>query len=168
MRDMNVEVIFDTMNRQGVQYLLIGGMNFMLRHEPMLTYDVDLWIEDTDENRRCCESALVELNATWGPTDVSWQAVANFKPGWLDGRGVFCTLCPAGAIDIMRSVHGLPNWRHCRDRAICATTKLGTHYLAICDADMLTCQLALSEGERKQFRIETLNAALRQSEVTDD
>ncbi len=165
---MNVDCILDSMNRHDVRYLLIGGMNFMLRHEPILTFDVDLWIEDTDENRRRCELALAELDATWGPTDESWQPVANFKPGWLDGRGVFCTLSPSGAIDIFRSVRGLPDWTQCHDRAISSTTKNRTHYLALGDAEMLACQLALSEGERKQSRIDALNASLRKSEVTDD
>ena len=49
---MNIDEILATMNRHGCQFLLIGGMNFMLRHQPILTYDVDLWVEDSDENRR--------------------------------------------------------------------------------------------------------------------
>ena len=63
------------MNRHGVRFLLIGGMNFMLRHEPVLTFDIDLWIEDTEANRRNCETAIVELETTWGPTDDTWQPV---------------------------------------------------------------------------------------------
>jgi len=33
--------IFETFNRHGVNYLLIGGMNMLLRHGGNLTYDVD-------------------------------------------------------------------------------------------------------------------------------
>ena len=36
---MDVERILQTMNGKQVAYLLIGGMNFLLRHEPMLTFD---------------------------------------------------------------------------------------------------------------------------------
>jgi hypothetical protein len=55
---MNVDRILGTMQDHGVRCLLIGGMNYLLRHEPVLTYDVDLWIEDTAANRRRCEQAI--------------------------------------------------------------------------------------------------------------
>ena len=52
---MNVDEILRVFNECGVEYLLIGGMNFLLRHQPVLTYDIDLWIRDTPMNRavRC-------------------------------------------------------------------------------------------------------------------
>jgi hypothetical protein len=65
---MNVDRILETFNRQQVAYLLIGGMNFLLGHKPVLTYDVDLWVEDTEENLRRCEAALAELDAEWRRT----------------------------------------------------------------------------------------------------
>ena len=40
---MNVDTIPDTMNSRNVAYLLIGVMNFLLRHAPVMTYDVDLF-----------------------------------------------------------------------------------------------------------------------------
>jgi hypothetical protein len=82
---MNADQILTTMNQFGVAYLLIGGMNFLLRHEPsLLTYDVDLWIENTPENRKRCESALAALDAEWGATDADWGPVAQRQSGWLD------------------------------------------------------------------------------------
>jgi hypothetical protein len=38
---MNVDEILGELGAAGVDYLLIGGMNFLLRHEPELTFDVD-------------------------------------------------------------------------------------------------------------------------------
>jgi hypothetical protein len=38
---MNIDHILQTFNTCEVDYLLIGGMNFLLRHEPVLTYDID-------------------------------------------------------------------------------------------------------------------------------
>jgi hypothetical protein len=161
MKQMNVDHILSTMNRHGVRYLLIGGMNFMLRHEPVLTFDIDLWIEDTEANRRNCETALVELETTWGPTDDTWQPVANLGSGWLDEKQVYCTLSTSGAIDIFRSVRGLSNWTSCNQRALNETTKEGVQYFALSDEDMLACQLALDEGERKQSRINSLRATIK-------
>jgi hypothetical protein len=46
---MNIDRILETFNRRDVSYLLIGDMNFLLRHAPVLTYDVDLWTCPNDE-----------------------------------------------------------------------------------------------------------------------
>jgi len=73
MNAMNVDHILDTMNAEGVEYLLIGGMNFLLRHQPVLTDDVDLWICDTDANRARSERALIRLAAAWGTTLKDWK-----------------------------------------------------------------------------------------------
>lgn len=41
-------------NAAGVEYMLIGGMNYLLRHDPVLTFDVDVWINDAEGNRARC------------------------------------------------------------------------------------------------------------------
>jgi hypothetical protein len=80
---MNLDRILATFNTHRVPYLLIGGMNFLLRHAPVLTSDVDLWIEDAPENCTRCEQALAELGAEWGTADADWGPVAGKRPGWL-------------------------------------------------------------------------------------
>jgi hypothetical protein len=84
---MNIDHILRTFNASEVEYLLIGGMNFLLRHEPVLTYDIDFWILDTAANLDRCDSALRQLDASWGPTEDSWRPVAE-QAGWLT------RLCP--------------------------------------------------------------------------
>ncbi|HMP76278.1 MAG TPA: hypothetical protein PKE12_08285 [Kiritimatiellia bacterium] len=59
---LDVDAIFDAFNSREVEYILIGGMNFLLRHQPVLTFDVDVWIHDTAENRTRCEAALNALD----------------------------------------------------------------------------------------------------------
>jgi hypothetical protein len=158
---MNVDRILDTFNQHRVRYLLIGGMNFLLRHEPTLTYDVDIWIEDNEDNRGRCESALTDLQAEWGPTDDTWQRVAEFDSNWLEAKAVFCLMSPYGAIDIFRSVRGLDDWQLCWDRAVDESTQAGISFRGLSDDDMLRCQLALAEGERKQSRIRALETAIQ-------
>ena len=48
----NIDHILATLGRHQVDYLLIGGVNFLLRHAPVLTYDVDVWIEGTRNKAR--------------------------------------------------------------------------------------------------------------------
>jgi hypothetical protein len=158
---MNVDDILREFNNHGVDCILIGGMNFLLRHAPVLTFDIDLWIEDSAENRSRCEGALAALAAEWGATDADWGPVANRRPGWLLQQTLFCLTSPSGSIDVFRAVCGLDSWSDCRRRAYPGQTAGGTPYWGLCDEDMLRSQTALDEKEQKRQRIETLRAALR-------
>lgn len=158
---MNIDRILDTFHHHRVAYLLIGGVNFLLRHRPVLTYDVDLWVEDTDDNLGKTESALAVLDAAWGPTEATWQPVRQQPTGWLRRQELFCLSSPHGAIDIFREVRGLPDWTACRQRAITGSTGTGIPYWGLSDADMLASQLALDEADRNPERVYVLQEALR-------
>lgn len=157
---MNVDHILDTLNRQEVEYLLIGGMNFFIRHRPVSTFDVDVWIADTPVNRSRCEAALRELDASWGAEESEWGPVARLGQGWLERHGVYCLTSPSGDIDIFRSVRGLPDWSTCGRRAVSLTTGSGVPFLGLSDQDMLTCQLALPEGQQRVDRVQFLRKVL--------
>lgn len=161
---MNVDHILATMNSHQVDCILIGGMNFLLRHTPIVTYDVDLWVDDTSENLDRCQKALCQLGAEWGPSEAEWEPVAVRKPGWLHTQSLFCLTSPHGAIDVFRSVEGLKSWAACRARAQADSTAGGVAFVGLSDEDMLQCQLALPEGQRNQARIGALKKALGQTE----
>jgi hypothetical protein len=152
----NTDHVLGTLNRHGVDYLLIGGVNFLLRHAPVLTYDLDVWIDDVANNRHRCEAALAELQAEWGVTEDDWGPVKSKQPGWLDCRSVVCLTSPHGAIDVFRSVLGLDSWAVCRSRAEECKTGSNTPFSGLSDTDMLACQLALPEGQRNEERIRYL------------
>ena len=63
-----IDDILQVLNHHGVQYILIGGVNFLLQHQPIATFDVDFWVEDSDENRDRCHAALAALGAFGVPT----------------------------------------------------------------------------------------------------
>lgn len=157
---MNVDGMFAALNGAGVDYLLIGGMNFLLRHEPVLTFDVDVWIEDSPANRARCAVALRALNATWGRTEEEWGPVSRFGDDWLSGQGVFCMVTSAGPLDVFRSVAGLASWAESAARAVPARTPAGTAYRGLSDTDMLACQLALDESSRKLDRVRLLKRVI--------
>jgi hypothetical protein len=157
---MNVDRVLAAMNDHGVRCLLIGGMNFLLRHEPVLTYDVDLWIEDTEENGRRCETALASLDAAWGPTESEWRPVAELPAGWLGRQRVFALTTAHGAVDIFRSVAGLSDWASSFANACLERTAAGTPYRGLSDSDMLRCQEALDASERKWDRVRRLREVM--------
>jgi hypothetical protein len=145
---MQVDQILDAFNRRGVAYLLIGGANFMLRHAPVLTYDLDLWVEDTEANLDRCAAALADLQAEWGASEEAWGPVAKLPAGWLRRQALYCLTSPHGAIDVFRAVTGLPRWQECSGRGLS-------------DEDMLRSQEALAPKEQKADRIRALRAVLQ-------
>lgn len=160
MGSVNVDRILRALNRRRVSYLLVGGMNYLLRHKPVLTYDVDVWVEDSPANLRRCERALAALKAEWGPTVKAWKPVAHYAAGWLERQQVFCLTSPSGAIDIFRAIRGLGAWRSSRARAVRCTTPAGISCWALSDRDLLRSQAAVPRAERKPERIRDLRRAL--------
>ncbi len=157
---MNIDHILETFNRNNVACLLIGGVHFLLRHKPYMTFDIDFWVRDDADNLGRCEKALAELGAEWGVGDEDWGPVAQRPPGWLNSQAVFCLASPFGAIDIFRSVQGLASWESSNLHAVSGKTASGAEYRGISDQDMLLCQEALPEPMRKLDRIRILKQAL--------
>ena len=160
---MDVDHILSVFNQQEVRYLLIGGVNYLLRHQPVLTFDVDFWIEDSDGNRRRCEHALSLLEAQWGPSEEEWKPVAEMAPDWLARQPVYCLTSTYGAIDIFRSVRGLADWGSSFADSVAGVTAAGVAYRGLSDRDMLKCQLVLDPESRKNDRIRELERVIHAS-----
>src|SRR6476661_6609192 len=103
---MNVDEILLTLNAEQVDYVLIGGMNFLIRHLPELTFDVDIWVQDVSENLARLNRCLRGLGAEWGPTENQWAAVPD-DWHWLEIQSDFCLTTREGALDVFRDVVGL-------------------------------------------------------------
>lgn len=158
---MNVDEILRALNDEQVDYLLIGGMNFLLRHSPELTFDVDVWVRDDASNLSRVNRALQKLGAEWGANDKDWRSVPD-DWRWLQRQGCFCLTTKHGALDVFREVRGLDGrYDECSATAIPSTTSNGAQYRALSDEHMLACQEALPEHERKPKRIETLRRAIQ-------
>jgi hypothetical protein len=157
---MNVDRMLQEFNAAGADYLLIGGMNFLLRHLPELTFDVDFWVEDSAGNLANVNAALRALGASWGPTEELWRLVPETSV-WLDSQTVFCLTTEFGALDIFRDVRGLEGrYAECKQSGVQARTASGVSYVGLSDQHMLESQLALEEKDRKQNRIAVLRRAL--------
>ncbi len=160
---MNVDKMLRALNEEQVDYLLIGGMNFLLQHLPELTFDVDIWVRDQAGNLDRLNRALGRLGAEWGPTEAAWAPVPQ-DWRWLETQAVFCLTTQYGALDVFRDVLGLEGrYTECRTRSVPAQTASGIRFDGLCDEDMLACQEALPPGQRKLRRMEILRRAMRQA-----
>ena len=158
---MNVDEILQALNSEQVDYLLIGGMNFLLRHLPELTYDVDIWVRDDATNLPKLNRALRSMGAEWGRTEAEWKLVPDDWL-WLEKQVVYCLTTKHGALDVFREVRGLEGrYAQCRERGVPSTTGTGVKFPALSDKDMLACQEALLPHERNQRRMEVLREAIR-------
>jgi hypothetical protein len=158
---MNIDHIIRTFNENEVKYMLIGGMHFLLRHKPLLTFDIDFWVEDKSKNLLRCEKALVSLEAEWGANDKDWGPVAKKTSGWLKTQPVYCLTSPFGAIDIFLNVTGLESWLACNTRAVEGKTTGGIPYRGISDEDSLRSQYALDKKDQRCERISVLKVAIK-------
>jgi len=157
---MNVDLILSTFNRSDADYILIGGMNFFIVHQPLATFDVDFWIADSAANHAAVHRALSSLEAevSFSPKGDDWSPVVNIpSPTWLTRLGVFCLNSPHGAIDVFRFVPGLESgYEALRPRCPIRETRSGVKFRSLSDDLMIRCQLALPEPQRKLDRLRYL------------
>ncbi|MSU64085.1 MAG: hypothetical protein EXS31_17110 [Pedosphaera sp.] len=157
---MNVDLILSTFNRHHADCILIGGMNFFIVHQPVSTFDVDLWVADTPSNLTLVHQSLSALDAevSFSPKGDDWQRVSSLNsPDWVRRAAVFCLNSPHGAIDIFREVRGLEEgFDSLKIQCPQRTTSTGVPFRSLSDELMIRCQLALPETERKLDRLRAL------------
>ena len=157
---MNVDLILSTFNRHQVDYILIGGMNFFIVHEPVTTFDIDLWIADTEPNHQAVHAALVELQSevSFSSKGDDWRRLCMEESStWLARQSVHCLFTPHGPVDVFRHVPGLEDgYNTLRDQCPLRQTRSGVSFRSLSDDLMIRCQLALPEHLRKLDRLRAL------------
>ncbi len=153
--------IFQTLDLHGVDYLLIGGLNFFLLHQPVSTQDVDVLIRSSPDNVSRCESALCDMKAEWGSSDDDWELVCNKPSGWLNKQDVFCLLTKFGPLDIFLSVPGIESFDSAKHRAIKYSYSSSNASHLVSAFDLLACQLAIPEQYRRRDRVKYLEELLQ-------
>ena len=73
---------------------------------------------------------------------------------------MFCLSTPHGALDVFRTVRGLSEWQASWTAGVPVRTAAGVECRGLSDRDMLQCQVALPDSERKNERIQTLQRAI--------
>lgn len=96
--DEDILSLWNCLHKNEVRYIMIGGFAINLHGYNRSTKDIDIWIEDTLENRKQLRKALKEQ----GSGDYSLIETIDFLPGWTDFQ-----LNMGFKLDIMTSVKGL-------------------------------------------------------------
>lgn len=90
--------LWNCLNKNGVRYIMVGGFATNLHGYQRFTEDVDLYIEDTLENRKKLRQAFKDL----GLGDFEPIERIEFIPGWVDFQ-----LDNGVRMDIMTSLKGV-------------------------------------------------------------
>lgn len=89
----DVQHLFRSLNRFGVQYLLVGGMANMVHGYIRATEDLDLWIRADDANKASLVQALAENDVVGAelllnvPLLFGWSTVSVGKQGFTLDMG---------------------------------------------------------------------------------
>ena len=98
------------LNENAVRYIMVGGFATRFHGFNRSTDDLDLWLEDTNLNRKHLRKAFAAL----GYGDFASLETMEFVPGWTNfyiGGGI--------ELDIMTSMKGLENlsFKECLEMA---------------------------------------------------
>jgi hypothetical protein len=100
MLDDELLRFWKALNENKVRYIMVGGFATRFHGFNRNTDDLDMWLEDTIENRKNLRTSFSEL----GYGDFSSLEMMQFVPGWTNfyiGGGI--------ELDIMTSMKGLEN-----------------------------------------------------------
>ncbi|HEY8967836.1 MAG TPA: hypothetical protein VIM64_02060 [Puia sp.] len=111
--DAEILSLWDHLAKEGVRYIMLGGFATNFHGYSRATDDIDLWIEDTLENRKRLRRAIDKH----GSGDYEPLERMQFVPGWTDLR-----LNSGFKLDLMTNVKGLENlsFDECYNMAIVA------------------------------------------------
>jgi len=111
--DEDILSLWQSLNNNDVRYIMIGGFATNLHGYNRATNDIDLWIDDTLQNRKNLRKALKEQ----GSGDYDVIESMQFVPGWTDFQLNF-----GFKLDVMTSVKGLENigFEECYNFAVIA------------------------------------------------
>jgi predicted nucleotidyltransferase len=101
------------LNRESVKYLMIGGFAVNIHGFNRHTGGIDIWVEDSPENRNNLGAALEKLRIA--PLEIVKRM--QFVPGWTQ-----MTLPNGFPLDIMTNVKGLEGYSfdQCLEMAVWA------------------------------------------------
>jgi predicted nucleotidyltransferase len=78
--DVEIIMFWRSLQNNGVKFIMIGGFAINLHGYQRFTGDMDIWIEDTKENRKNLRKAFVE----YGLGDIELLERMKFVTGWTN------------------------------------------------------------------------------------
>lgn len=121
--------IVATLNRHGVDYLVIGGIAVLAHGNPRATFDVDVVADLRRTNLERLAGALAELNARLTGVDAHLLPVDPTNPDDLANGANWTMTTDAGRLDFFSEVPGGRPYAELRGRAVLIETAAGSFHV---------------------------------------
>lgn len=99
--DEEILKFWGALQNNNVRYIMVGGYAANLHGYQRYTGDIDIWLEDTPENRQRLRAAFIEC----GMGDYFMLDYMQFVPGWTDFQ-----LMNGLRLDILVNMKGLEGY----------------------------------------------------------
>ena len=99
--DEEILLFWKALQENSVKYIMIGGYATNMHGYQRYTGDMDIWIEDSTDNRNCLRLAF----AAYGMGDFPMLTTLEFVPGWTNFN-----LNNGLKLDVMVGVKGLEQY----------------------------------------------------------
>lgn len=110
--------IFETFERHGVEYIVIGGIAAIAHGHTRNTRDVDFVAATDRPNLERLAAALRELGARLSGVDAHLLGIDVYDPATLGGGANFTMETDAGGLDFFNDVPGSAPYEELRERAL--------------------------------------------------
>ncbi len=153
--DADILLLWKCLQQNDVRYIMIGGFAINLHGYNRSTKDIDIWIEDTLDNRKKLRKALKEQ----GSGDYEPIERMQFLPGWSDFQ-----LNMGFPLDVITNVKGLEKigFEECYNYSVVAEIE-GTAVRFLHYNHLIMCKKAAGRP-RDLLDIEELEKIRRASE----
>ncbi|MGE3808942.1 MAG: hypothetical protein AB7K24_30125 [Gemmataceae bacterium] len=107
-KDLNARGLIELLTRNGVEFVLIGGLAMTVHGSAHITYDFDIVYKRSAENIDALVNALVAINAYL-------RGVPPGLPFHIDSRTIqaglnFTFVTDMGDVDVLGEISGVGNW----------------------------------------------------------
>jgi predicted nucleotidyltransferase len=116
--ELDPRSIFEALQRQGVRYVLIGGLAATFHGSPLVTNDVDISPERTRDNLERLSAALKDLGARIRSDAVLEGLAFDHNGESLAAADIWNLTTSAGALDVTFVPAGTGGYPDLRGRAI--------------------------------------------------
>lgn len=110
--------IFETFQRHGVEYIVIGGIAAIVHGHTRNTRDVDFVAATARANLERLAAALRELGARPSGIDAHLLGIDVYDPATLGSGANFTMETDAGGLDLFNDVPGAAPYEELRERAL--------------------------------------------------
>lgn len=145
-----LQTVFESFQRQGVRYVVIGGIAAVLHGVPRATFDLDILIEATRENAERLLLSLLEAQFGSASLTTADEVLANEITVFKDRV----------RIDVQTSTPGLAFEQAWRRREV--MNYQGTEFFVVAKRDLIASKLAAGRAKDLEDVLQ-----LEQSDATE-